>query len=156
MAPFKPLLSPNTKFIWTDDLEVAFKKSKKAVIDAIRNGVEIFDPKRRTCLRPDWSKTGIHFFLSQKHCNCAQLSPGCCDNGWKITLAGSRFLKLAEARYAPVEGEALAIAWSLEQTRYFTQGCDKLLIVTDHKPLVKLFGVRTLDEISKPRGFRLK
>jgi len=55
MAPFKPLLSPKTKFVWTDDLEVAFKKSKKAVIDAIRNGVEIFDPKRRTCLRPDWS-----------------------------------------------------------------------------------------------------
>jgi len=71
-------------------------------------------------------------------------------------LAGSRFLKPAETRYAPVEGEALAIAWSLEQTKFFTQGCDDLLIVTDHKPLTKLFGDRTLDEISNPRLFKLK
>ena len=37
---------------------------------------------------------------------------------WKITLAGSRFLRPAEKRYAyaPIEGEALAIAWSLEQS----------------------------------------
>jgi len=28
-------------------------------------------------------------------------------------LAGSRFLRSTEIRYAPVEGEALAIAWSL-------------------------------------------
>ena len=75
---------------------------------------------------------------------------------WKITLAGSRFLSSAEKRYAPVEGEALAVAWGLEQTRYFTQGSDKLLIVTDHKPLVKILGDRTLDEISNSRLFRLK
>jgi len=156
MAPFKSLLSPNNKFVWTEQHDEAFNQSKEAVINAIRKGVEIFDPERRTCLRPDWSKTGIGFFLSQKHCACRQLSPGCCNGGWKITLAGSRFLKPAETRYAPVEGEALAITWALEQTRYFTQGCDNLLIVTDHKPLVKLFGDRTLDEIANPRLFRLK
>ena len=50
----------------------------------------------------------------------------------------------------------LAIAWALEQTKYFTLGCDNLLIVTDHKPLTKLFGDKTLDEISNPRLFRLK
>ena len=156
MSPFKKLLSPKTKFLWTEELDNAFKQSKDDVIKAIRQGVEIFDPERRTCLRPDWSKTGIGFFLSQKHCQCSNTSPGCCEDGWKITLAGSRFLKPAESRYAPVEGEALAIAWALEQTRYFTQGCDNLLIITDHKPLVKLFGDRTLDEISNPRLFRLK
>ena len=61
-----------------------------------------------------------------------------------------------EQRYAPVEGEALAIAWGLEQTRFFTQGCDNLLVVTDHQPLVKIFGDRTLDEITNTRLFRLK
>ena len=99
---------------------------------------------------------GIGFFLSQKHCNCTALSPGCCKDGWKLILAGSRFLKPAEARYAPIEGEALAIAWSLEQTKYFTQGCDNLLVITDHKPLVKLLGNRTLDEIINPRLFRIQ
>ena len=58
--------------------------------------------------------------------------------------------------YAPVEGEALAVAWSLEQTRFFTMGCDDLIIVVDHKPLVKLLGDRRLDEISNPRLFRIK
>ena len=37
-----------------------------------------------------------------------------------------------------------------------TQGCRKLLVVTDHKPLVKILGDRTLDEISNTRIFRIK
>ena len=48
------------------------------------------------------------------------------------------------------------MAWGLEQTRYFTQGCDNLMIVTDHKPLIKILGDRTLDEITNSRLFRLK
>ena len=156
MVHFKPFLSPKHRFEWTDEFDKAFAESKNIIVNAIIEGVEIFDPKRRTCLRPDWSKTGIGFFLSQKHCSCPGQSPGCCSDGWRITLAGFRFLRPEETRYAPVEGEALAIAWSLEQTRYFTQGCDDLLIITDHKPLVKLFGDRTLDEITNPRLLRIK
>ena len=48
------------------------------------------------------------------------------------------------------------MAWALEQTQYFTQGCDNLIIITDHKLLVKIFGDRTLDEISNSGFFRLK
>ena len=48
------------------------------------------------------------------------------------------------------------MAWGLEQTRYFTQGCDNLMIVTDHKPLIKILGDRTLDEITNSRLFLLK
>ena len=39
---------------------------------------------------------------------------------------------------------------------FFTQGCDNLVVITDHKPLVKIFGDRTLDEITNSRLFRLK
>ena len=156
MAPFKPFLSPKCPFFWTEDLEQAFVTSKEKIIKTIQNGVEIFDPKLRTCLRPDWSKSGIGYWLFQQRCQCPSGVPGCCPEGWQVTLAGSRFLSSAESRYAPIEGEALAVAWGLEQTRYFTQGCDDLLIVTDHKPLVKIFGDRTLDEITNTRLFRLK
>ena len=156
MAPFKPFLSPRYKFSWSPDLEEAFQKSKEAIVEAIRQGVEIFDTKKRTCLRPDWSKRGIGYFLLQQHCRCSSGLPDCCPGGWQITLAGSRFLSSAEQRYAAIEGEALAVAWGLEQTKYFTQGCDNLIVVTDHKPLVKIFGDRTLDEISNSRLFRLK
>ena len=77
--------------------------------------------------------------------------PDCSTDGWRITLAGSRLLTLAEQRYAPIEGEALAVARGLEQSTYFTQGCNDLLVVTDHKLLVKILGDRTLYEISNTR-----
>ena len=50
----------------------------------------------------------------------------------------------------------MGVAWGLEQTKYFTMGCNNLLVVTDHAPLVKLLGDRRLDEINNPRLFRLK
>ena len=92
MSPFKPFLSPKCKFTWTQELEDAFQNSKKAIVDAIRKGVEIFDVARRTCLRPDWSTHGIGYFLLQQHCDCPSGLPDCCPGGWRITLAGSRFL----------------------------------------------------------------
>ncbi|KAJ8359136.1 hypothetical protein SKAU_G00156610 [Synaphobranchus kaupii] len=156
MAPFKPFLSPRCKFSWSPKLEEAFQASKCAIIGAIREGVEIYDMQKRTCLRPDWSRRGIGYFLLQQHCGCPSGIPDCCPGGWRVTLAGSRFLSPTEQRYAAIEGEALAVAWGLEQTRYFTQGCDNLVVVTDHKPLVKIFGDHTLDEITNSRLFRLK
>ena len=80
----------------------------------------------------------------------------CCDDGWKITVAGWRLLSKTEANYAPVEGEALAVAWALDHTKFFTMGCDNLLLIVDHKSLLKIFGGRRLDEIDNPRLFRLK
>ena len=156
MAPFKPFLSPRCRFKWTPELERAFQASKECIIAEIRHGVEIVDPTKRTFIRPDWCRQGIGYFLSQKQCSCDSCLPDCCTDGWRVTLAGSRFLTSAEQRYAPIEGEALAVAWGLEQSKYFTQGCNDLLVVTDHKPLIKILGDRTLDEISNTRIFRLK
>ena len=125
-------------------------------MNSIRNGARIFEIGKPVCLRSDWSKKGVGYVLLQKHCECVGKLPDCCEDGWKIVLAGSRFLSDTETRYAAVEGEALAIVYGLEQTRYFTQGCDDLQVITDHKPLVKVFGDRTLDEITNTRLFRLK
>ena len=156
MEPFRPFRSKYKKFEWNSTLDRAFEQSKIAIIEAIQEGVKIYDISKPTCLQTDWSKVGIGYFLSQKHCNCVSRAPGCCEHGWKITLAGSRFLKPAESRYAPVEGEALAIAWALENTKFFTRGCDDLVVVTDHKPLIQFFENRDLDQISNPRLFSLK
>ena len=156
MEPFRRFLSPKVKFEWTDDLNATFEKSKSDIVEAIQAGVRIFDITKKTCLRTDWSKQGIGYFLAQKHCNCEEGSYGCCQDGWQITLAGSRFLLPAEKNYAPIEGEALAVAWALEQTKFFTMGCNNLLVIVDHKPLVKIFGDKGLDEIDNPRLFRMK
>jgi len=156
MEPFRKFLSPKEKFAWNEQLDAIFKDSKSRIVEAIQEGVQIFDITKRTCLRTDWSRQGIGYFLAQKHCSCGSRSFGCCPDGWRITLAGSRFLTTAEKNYAPVEGEALAVAWALEQTRFFTMGCNDLLVIVDHKPLTKIFGDRRLDEIENPRLFRLK
>lgn len=156
VAPFKQFLSQKCNFNWTTELGNAFTTSKRCIVDSIKHGTEIFDPHRRTCLRPDWSKNGISYILIQKHCTCLSDLPDCRENGLKIVLADSPFLSAAEQRYAPIKGEALAAAWGLEQTKYFTQRCNDLLIVTDHKPLVKILGDRTLNEISNSRILRLK
>ena len=82
--------------------------------------------------------------------------PDCCTIGWKVTLAGSRLLNEAEKNYASIEGQPFVIVWSVEQIKYFIKGCKDLVVVTDHKPLVKIFGDRTLNEIQNTRIFRLK
>ena len=82
-APFKPFLSPKCNFKWGPELEASFKSSKLSIVQAIRHGVEIFDPTKRTCLRPDWSRQGIGYFLSQKHCQCKSALPDCCAN-WLV------------------------------------------------------------------------
>ena len=147
------------QFEWTPEIDAAFNASKDLIVEAIKDGVEIFEYGRKTCLRTDWSKTGVGYFLQQKHCSCALPKgglPSCCDTGWRVVLAGSRFLSAAEKNYVAIEGEALAIAWSLEQTKYFTMGCPDLIVVTDHKPLVRLLGPKPLEDVSNPRLFRLK
>ena len=156
MEPFRKFLSPRTPFEWNAELDAAFESSKRAIIDAIKEGVEIFDLGRPTGLRTDWSKKGIEYFLLQKHCSCDDINPDCCPGGWRITLASSRFLKPSEKHYVPIEGEALAITWGLEQSKFFTLGCPDLTVITDHKPLVKIYGDKRLDEIRNTRLARLK
>ena len=156
MAPFRPLLSSKAAFYWSDELQDAFEKSKEMIVEAIRQGVEIFELSRPTKLQTDYSTSGIGYYLSQKHCDCDVIDPDCCSSGWRITLAGSRFLKSSETRYAAIEGECLGVQWALEQTRYFTLGCDPLIVVVDHKPLVGFLNDKTLDDVANARLFKLK
>ena len=73
-----------------------------------------------------------------------------------ITLVGSRFTHAAESRYAPIEGEALAVADALEKARYFVLGCSDLIVAFDHKPFLKIFRDRALEDISNTRLRNLK
>ena len=104
-----------------------------------------------TCLATDWSKTGMGFCLLQKQCKCSQITPICCKDGWSLVFAGSRFTSGAESRYAPVEGEALGVAWALDKCKHFVLGCPTLVVAVDHKPLLKLLGDKHLEDIPNPR-----
>ena len=156
MKPFRHLLKPSTRFAWSEDLETAFQLSKDVMIKEMKDGVRLFDQSRPTCLMTDWSVEGIGFCLLQKYCKCTVKTPSCCKDGWKLCLVGSRFTNPAESRYAPIEEEALAVAYALHQTRYYVVGCDDLIVATDHKPLLRILDDRSLTEIDNRRLLNLK
>ena len=156
MQPFRDLLKPGMWY-WDEALDRAFEDSKAAILAMVRDGIHTYELNRPTCLCTDWSKEGLGFTLLQKHCRCSMLkAPYCCNDGWRLIFAGSRFTTPAESRYAPVEGEALAVAYALEKCRMFVMGCSDLIIATDHKPLVKILGDRNMDNIKNPRLFSIK
>jgi len=156
MEPFRDLLKPGHPFRWDATLERLFHDTKRMIVSEIEEGVRIFSADRPTCIITDWSKGGIGFWLLQKHCSCLRIHPLCCKTGWKTTLVGGRFTHPAESRYAPVEGEALAVAYALDNARYFVLGCQQLTIAVDHKPLLKIFRDRSLEDIPNPRLRNLK
>ncbi|MEM7284015.1 MAG: DDE-type integrase/transposase/recombinase, partial [Pseudomonadota bacterium] len=51
---------------------------------------------------------------------------------------------------------ALAVVDALEKTRHFVLGCPDLTIAVDHRPLLKVFGDRSLEAIPNPRLRNLK
>ena len=71
-------------------------------------------------------------------------------------LVGSRFTHLAESRYHPIEGEALAVADVMDKARHFILGCKDLIIAVNHKPLLGLFTNRSLNDIPNNRLRNLK
>lgn len=156
MLPFRELLKAKIPFVWSDELQEAFENSKLHIVKEIENGVKIFDKSKPTCLATDWSKTGVGFWLYQKHCSCPEVKPLCCKEGWKVANVGGRFTSPAESRYAPVEGEALAVAYSLDRARHFVLGCENLIVAVDHKPLLGLFTNRSLENIPNNRLKNLK
>ena len=153
MAPFRELLRKDTSFYWDEALNSIFEQSKKKIVDLVTEGVKMFSTGRVTCIATDWSRSGIGFLLLQKYCDCTNLgkAPVCGPGHWKLVFAGSRFLKDPETRYAPIEGEALAVVFSLEQCRVFVLGCPNLIVTTDHRPLVPILNSKRLDLIKNPR-----
>ena len=126
------------------------------IVQEFERGVRIFDKTKPTCIATDWSKEDIGFWLFQKHCRCSPIIPLCCTDGWKIALVGSRFTHSTESKYAPIAGKAVAIADALGKVRYFVLGCEDLIVVVDHKPLLKLLADRALDDIPDPLLRNLK
>ena len=156
LLPFRDLMKKNSLWYWDGPLQRLFEETKVVIAQEVTNGITRYDIDRWTSLLTDWSKTGVGFTMSQKYCDCPEINPICCSSGWKTCMVGSNFLSPAEAKYAPIEGECLGVVNALYKTRYYTQGCDKLVIGTDHKPLVPVLESKNLEDISNPRLLRLK
>ena len=106
---------------------------------------------RWTGVLTDWCKNGIGYVLVQKHGKCEDITPICCSGGWKECIVGSRFTSAAEQNYSAVEGEQQAVVDGLQKTRFYTQGCDKLLVGVDHKQLLGLLHGKRLEIMDNMR-----
>ena len=161
MAPFRELLKSKDlkgrKVYWDDELKETFEKTKSALCEVAVKGLTYFDMSKETALVTDWSKLGIGFVLLQKHCNCkGEIDPLCCEDGWHFVLCNSRHLIDAESGYAPIEGEALGVAWALKKARMYLLGCPSFTIFVDHAPLLKVLGDKSLADIENVRLLKLK
>ena len=158
MNNFRDLVKPsNEPWEWTPTLRVEFKLAKEEIIRRVKDGVKYYDVNKLTCVSTDWSKVGTGMLVTQKHCDCKlENTPRCCKDGFKIIFAGSKRCSGAESCYAPIEGEALGVVWSLEKARMFTLGCPGLLVTVDHQPLISILGEKCLADIPNPRLYRFK
>ena len=125
------------------------------IADEVVKGVYSFEVGRWTGVMTDWCKNGIGYVLVQKYCACTDITPICCTGGWKVCMVGSRFTSAAEQNYSAVEGELQGVVDGLHKTRYYTQGCDKLLVGVDHKPLLGLLQGKRLENIDNMRLRRM-
>ena len=71
MACFRELLkTKNRKFYWDEKFERLFQNSKRVIVGKIEKGVRTFEMNRAMGVATDYNKTGISYFLFQKHCEC--------------------------------------------------------------------------------------
>ena len=145
-----------TKWYWDATLQRLFEESRSIIAEKIKEGITRYDKDRWTALLTDWSRAGIGYIMTQKHCDCPGIHPLCCVAGWRVCMIGSSFLAPAETRYGAIEGECLGVVNALHKSRYYTMGCDKLIVCTDHKPLVPVLSTKNMDDIENPRLMRLK
>ena len=123
----------------------------------VKQGVHSVSTNRRTCIQRDWSKGGIGYVVFQQYCQCpANTAPTCCPAGRRLVFGGSRFTTLTESCYGPTEGEALAVAWGLNNANMFVLGCKDVIVIKGHKPLLNVFNHRDLSTITNSRKFKIK
>ena len=68
------------------------------------------------------------------------------DGEWFWQVLGT--LDLLKQDIDSIEGEALAVVYSLETSKMFVTGCPKLIVSVDHKPLLKILSnEQPLDQI---------
>eukprot|EP00731_Ephydatia_muelleri_P009634 Em0005g220a len=129
-APLNELLQKNTPWIWTATCMKSFNQLKQALGSA-----EVlchYNPSEEISLACDASAHGLGAVLSH-HFK---------DGSERPISYASRTLSKAERNYSQIEKEALSIIFGLKKFHQYLYG-RKFLLVTDHQPLVKIFGPKT-------------
>ena len=127
LHPLNQLLKAHSPWKWSWQCDKAFQQAKDELVKA--PVLTHYDPTKKLKLATDASAYGIGAVLSHTH-----------DDGSERPIAfASRTLSDTEKRYAQIDKEALAIIFGVQKFHVYLYG-RRFVLVTDHKPLVSLFG----------------
>jgi len=127
LKPLHDLLQASVPWNWSSECQDAFKQAKEALGSAdVLTHYDIQKPIRLAC---DASPYGVGAVLSHVF-----------EDGSERPIAyASRSLDKAERNYSQIEKEALGIIFGVKKFHSYVYG-RKFTLVTDHKPLVAIFG----------------
>lgn len=128
--PLNRLTRKGVKFQWTKECESAVSKIKKLVSSA--PVLAHFQQSLPIGLACDASKFGAGVVLFHKY-------P---DGSERPIAFASKSLSTAERNYSQIEREGLSIIFGIKRFFQFLYG-RRFLLVTDHQPLVSIFGEKT-------------
>jgi len=132
-APLYKLTQNDVQWQWSKQCRNAFEMVKSALCESpILVHFQLDRPIGISC---DASSTGLGVVLFHRYD----------DNGMTTERAisyASRVMSSTEQRYSQIEKEGLAIRFGLEKFYKFLCG-RKFTLITDHKPLLAIFGPKT-------------
>ncbi|XP_056022138.1 uncharacterized protein LOC130055014 [Ostrea edulis] len=120
--PLRNLTRQSTDWKWDCKQQSAFDKLKEEL--SSETIMTYFDPTSEVKILVDASPIGLGAIMSQKQ---------------KSIAYASRALTDTESRYSQTEREALAIVWACEHFDIYIRGANNVNIITDHKPLEKIW-----------------
>ena len=120
--PLRRLTKEKTEWVWGIEQNTAFQKLKDSLTsDTV---MAYFDPTKPIEIFVDASPFGLGAMLVQSH---------------KVISYASRALTDVESRYSQTEREALAVVWACEHFDMYVNGANHFTVITDHKPLEKIW-----------------
>nr|XP_054759433.1 uncharacterized protein LOC129265467 [Lytechinus pictus] len=139
LEPLHRLLRKDARWQWGNEQKQAFVRAKKLL-----NSTRVlahYNPAEQLILACDASPYGIGAVLAHRFS----------DGTEKPIGFASRTLNVAERRYSQLDKEGLAIVFGVKRFHQYLYG-RKFEIITDHKPLLGLFGERkAIPQMASPR-----
>ena len=124
--PLRRLTHQTQKWMWTKEQDDSLTKLKELLIAS--PALAYFDHNKQTTIYVEASPVGLGAILTQKH-----------PDGQKVITYASKALSPVEQRYSQTEQEALAVVWACEHFHVYIFGAP-VTVVTDHKPLLGIYG----------------
>ena len=162
LEPIKDLLKKQNAFLWTSDHAKAMEQVKTLITE--ESSLARFDPNKHLVLITDASKKGLGYVLLQTDNEPEVEEDPRADRKAKYTVkempkgqliaCGSRFLSPAEANYAIIEDELLAVQWAVQKLRMYLAGA-QFTVITDHAPLTSILNGKNHDAIYNQRIQRI-